>query len=150
MRRLKRNGTFEQFSLSSIHQDLQFCGIHATNVNEIIIGFKRSGSSTGILQIDDIHSVDNTSKTRRIECGGSSYNALFTLPKKITKHANGNICVIDHMNSKHGRIVVIGKWGQPKWTYSGHPSINSENDFFPMTLSQHRQVLFWSLKKAQN
>ncbi|CAG2233021.1 unnamed protein product [Mytilus edulis] len=133
MRRLKSDGKFEELSLST-HKDIEFCGIHATNVNEIIIGFKRDshyGSSTGILQVDDVHSVNNTSKIRKIECGGCSKNSLFTMPKKITKHVCGNICVIDQIDSIHGRIVVIGKWGQPKRTYSGHPSINFEKDFFP-------------------
>ncbi|XP_071162064.1 uncharacterized protein [Mytilus edulis] len=151
MRRLKRDGKFEQLLSLSTHKDIEFCGIHATNVNEIIIGFKRNyGSSTGILLVDDVHSVDETSKIRKIECGGCSKNSLFTMPKKITKHVCGNICVIDQMDSTHGRIVVIGKWGQPKWTYSGHPSINVEKDFFPNDIVTTSSSLILVAEKSTN
>ncbi|CAG2233017.1 unnamed protein product [Mytilus edulis] len=134
LRQLKRNGQFENLSSSITNGYLQFNGIHATVNNEIILGFtNRTGSSAGIIELTDMKFdmsyTQDTSIMRRVE--GSS-KALFTLPKKITKNINGYICVIDHpMGSDNGRVVVIGKFGEPKWIYSGHPDIYSENAFSP-------------------
>lgn len=134
IRQLKRNGQFENLSPSITKDHLMFYGIHATDNDEIILGFtNNTRSSAGIIeQTDmklDMSYTQDTSIMRRVQ--GSS-KALFTLPKKITKNINGYICVIDQpMGSDNGKVVVIGKFGEPKWIYSGHPDINSENAFSP-------------------
>ncbi|CAC5393402.1 unnamed protein product [Mytilus coruscus] len=132
IRRLKTNGTFEKLSPSFTTDKLMFYGIHAANNNEILVGFTVSGgSSAGILELLDISPVIQTCKMRRVECSSNSFKTLFNLPKKITTNINRYICVIDYLNAKSGRVVAIGTWGQPKWAYNGHPSINSENEFYP-------------------
>lgn len=52
--------------------------------------------------------------------------------------------------SNHGRIVVIGKWGQPKWTYSGHPIINSENNLCPYDIVTTSSSLILVPEKSTN
>ncbi|XP_076095767.1 uncharacterized protein LOC143066840 [Mytilus galloprovincialis] len=134
LRQLKKNGQFENLSSSITNDYLQFNGIHATDNDEIILGFtNNSRSSAGIIELThmklNMSYTQDTSIMRRVE--GSS-KALFTLPKKITKNINDYMCVIDQpMDSDNGRVVVIGKFGEPKWIYRGHPDINSENAFSP-------------------
>ncbi|XP_052103642.1 uncharacterized protein LOC127737149 [Mytilus californianus] len=121
MRRLKNNGTFENISLSFTYDKLTFYCIHAVNDNDIIVGFTNNErNSTGILEITD---TNYASKIRRVECDRGSDKNIFTLPKKITTDNNGDIFVIDQLGFSK-RVVSIGKWGQTKWTYSGHRSLN--------------------------
>ncbi|CAC5393390.1 unnamed protein product [Mytilus coruscus] len=121
MRYLRNNGTFENISLSCTKDKLIFYGIHAANDNEIIVGFTNSErNSSGFLELSDIKYAN---KIRRVECDSSSDKKLFTCPKKITTDINGDIFVIDQLTYSQ-RVVSIGKWGQSKWTYSGHQSLN--------------------------
>lgn len=121
MRRLRNNGTFENISLSLTNDKLMFYSIHAANDNDIIVGFTNTQrNSTGFLELRDINYA---SKVRRVECDCGSDKKLFTLPKKITTDINGDIFVIDQL-AYSKRVVSIGKWGQSKWTYSGHQSLN--------------------------
>ncbi|CAG2204467.1 unnamed protein product [Mytilus edulis] len=121
MRRLENNGSFENISLSLTCDKLTFYCIHAVNDNEIIVGFTNTNrSSTGFLVISDIN---NARKIRRVECDSGSDRKLFALPKKITTDINGDIFVIDQFASSK-RVVSIGKWGQTKWIYRGHQSLN--------------------------
>ncbi|VDI19516.1 Hypothetical predicted protein [Mytilus galloprovincialis] len=61
---------------------------------------------------------------------------LFTLPDAIAMNINEDMCVIDKTNNNpwEGRVVVLGKYGNLKWTYKDHPSINSKNNFNPLDL----------------
>ncbi|CAC5393399.1 unnamed protein product [Mytilus coruscus] len=84
IRQIKRNGQFENLSPSITNDNLQFNGIHATDNNEIILGFTNSTrSSAGIIELTDMKFnmsyTQDISIMRRVE--GSS-KALFTLPKK--------------------------------------------------------------------
>ncbi|XP_071149148.1 uncharacterized protein [Mytilus edulis] len=109
-------------------------GIHATN-KIILIGFKDAGayfplqeeSRRGILVYDY-----NCRHIRTYEYDTNNQR-LFTSPDAITTNINEDICVIDNTNNYplEGRVVVLGKYGNLKWTYNGHPSINSKNNFNP-------------------
>ncbi|CAG2252073.1 TRIM46 [Mytilus edulis] len=35
---------------------------------------------------------------------------------------------------RNGRVVTLGEWGQPKWTYSGKFSVNRYNKFTPLDI----------------
>ncbi|XP_076088725.1 uncharacterized protein LOC143059120 [Mytilus galloprovincialis] len=112
-------------------------GIHATNKN-ILIGFKDNGnmfplqeeSRRGILVYDY-----NCRHMRTYEYDSNNHR-LFSLPEVITTNINEDICVIDSTNNKQweGRVVVLGKHGNLKWTYNGHFSINSTYNFNPQDL----------------
>ncbi|VDH92176.1 Hypothetical predicted protein [Mytilus galloprovincialis] len=124
MRRLKNNGTFDNILPSFTKDKLIFYGIHATNNYEIIVGFTNKGmNSTGILELTDIDYSKNKYVIRRVECDKRSFKQLFTVPIKITTDTNGDIFVIDEEDNSRS-VVSIGKWGQPKWTYIGHKSLN--------------------------
>ncbi|XP_076099818.1 uncharacterized protein LOC143069192 [Mytilus galloprovincialis] len=155
MRRLKRNGKFEIFSLPSITKDqLDFFSIHVSERDEsFVVGFtNKIGSSAGILEfnMNFIHpgAFSFGIPPKRIE--GNS-NTFFSLPKKITRNINGHFCVIDQpLNSKTGRIVVIGELGQCKWTYSGHSTINSKIDFSPNDIVTTSSGLVLVAEKTKN
>ncbi|XP_071150773.1 uncharacterized protein [Mytilus edulis] len=112
-------------------------GIHATLKN-IFIGFRDNGvlfplqneSRRGILVYDY-----NCRHMRTYEYDTNNQR-LFSLPGVITSNINEDICVIDSKNNKpwEGRVVVLGKYGNLKWTYKGHHSINSKNNFIPQDL----------------
>ncbi|XP_071149196.1 E3 ubiquitin-protein ligase TRIM45-like [Mytilus edulis] len=123
-------------SLTSI-SPLHAIGIHATN-NKILIGFKDNGymfplqeeSRRGILVYDY-----NCRHMRTYEYDTNNQR-LFTLPYAIVTNINEDICVLDKTNNLpwEGRVVVLGKYGNLKWTYKGHHSINSKNNFIPQDL----------------
>lgn len=132
MRVLQSTGTFKTLSLPFIRDELKYTCIHSSNRNEIIVGFTNYGVSAGIVELCNIGCSYEIDKTmRRIECDSESDKALFQLPEKIATTVIGFICVIDRLKSGKSRVVVIGKWGKPKLTYSGHQRINSQTDFFP-------------------
>jgi hypothetical protein len=54
---------------------------------------------------------------------------LFTYPFRITD-VNSDIVVIDSTSNDDGRVVVLGKEGDVKWIYQGHPEINTEDNPF--------------------
>ncbi|CAC5419897.1 unnamed protein product [Mytilus coruscus] len=112
-------------------------GIHAS-VNTILIGFVDEGdlfpvtesSRRGIMIYDY-----NCRHVRTIERDQNN-QLLFSSPESITTNINGDICVVDSTNNEtwEGRVVVIGEWGNFKWVYDGHPSINTECYFTPFDL----------------
>ncbi|CAC5380960.1 unnamed protein product [Mytilus coruscus] len=55
---------------------------------------------------------------------------LFTVPERITSTSNGNICVVDGLDIKTGRIVILGQAGSVVGTYEGNPTINSKQRLF--------------------
>ncbi|VDH90974.1 tripartite motif-containing protein 2/3 [Mytilus galloprovincialis] len=117
---------------------LQPCGVHATK-DSILVGYCHDRDfvthSSGIITLNSIGVV-----IRRFECSASS-DRLFTFPAKITTNLNNDICIIDY---KNGRVVTLGEWGQPKWTYTGHASVNSnDNSFTPhdIVTTMHGHIL---------
>lgn len=156
VRRLRRNGQFEELSLELTKDDATFYGIHARDNNDISLSFTNStGSSAGIIGLADIRIVSKRSLKytasimRRFE---GNCKTLFTIPKKITRNINGYICVIDQLSycQEKGRVVVIGEWGQPKWIYNGHPSINLENEFSPIDIITSSSGLVLVAEKKTN
>lgn len=124
MRRLRNNGTFENIPLSFTSDKLMFNCIHTANRNDIIVGFTNTKrNSTGFLERSMIRDTNYASKIRRVDCDCDSDKKIFSFPTKITTDINGDIYVIDQTDFCH-RVVSIGKWGQSKWTYSCHQSLN--------------------------
>ena len=106
-------------------------GIHVANNNDIILGVVDDG---------DTSSPTDKSCRKIIEFGeikkekqSYQYNKhkqrLFTVPYRITD-VNGDIVVIDSTSDEDGRVVVLGKEGDVKWIYQGHPQINTEDKPF--------------------
>ncbi|CAG2196128.1 TRIM2_3 [Mytilus edulis] len=112
-------------------------GIHAS-VNTILIGFVDAeelfpiteASRRGIMIYDY-----NCRHVRTIERDQNN-QLIFSSPDTITTNINGDICVVDSTNNDNweGRVVVLGEWGNFKWAYNGHPSINTESKFTPYDL----------------
>jgi hypothetical protein len=107
-------------------------GIHVTNNNDIIMG---------AMEKDTYKLTDK--KCRQIIVFGENkkekqsyqYNKrkqrLFTNPYRITD-VNSDIVVIDCTSEDDGRVVVLGKEGDLKWIYQGHPEINTgDKPFHP-------------------
>jgi hypothetical protein len=105
-------------------------GIHVTNNNDIILGVME----------EDTYKLTDKSCRKIIVFGENKkekqsyqYNKhkqrLFTVPYRIT-NVNSDIVVIDSTSNDDGRVVVLGKEGGVKWTYQGHPQINTEDKPF--------------------
>ncbi|XP_071160792.1 uncharacterized protein [Mytilus edulis] len=151
MRLLQSTGTFKTLSVLFIRDELKYTCIHSSNRNEIIVGFTTYGGSAGIVELCNIGCSYEIDKTmRRVECDIESYKALFQLPEKIATIGNWFICVIARLKSGKSRVVVIGKWGEPKWTYSGHPSINSVTEFSPNDITTTSSGLVLVAEKGTN
>ncbi|XP_076087596.1 uncharacterized protein LOC143058021 [Mytilus galloprovincialis] len=110
-------------------------GIHATNMTNknILVGFKDQGNNFP-LQAESRRGIlvyDYNCRHMRTYEYDTNNQRLFTLPGVITTNINEDICVIDITNKWEGRVVVLGKYGNLKWTYNGHPTINSKNNFNP-------------------
>ena len=105
-------------------------GIHVTQNNDIILG---------VIENDTYKLTDKS--CRKIIVFGEDkkekqsyqYNKhkqrLFTVPYRIT-NVNSDIVVIDSTSPDDGRVVVLGKEGDVKWIYQGHPQINTEGKPF--------------------
>jgi hypothetical protein len=108
-------------------------GIHVTHNNDILLGVMDDG---------DTYKLTDTSCKKIIVFGENKkekqsyqYNKckqrLFTYPFRITD-VNSDIVVIDSTSNDDGRVVVLGKEGDVKWIYQGHPEINTvDNPFDP-------------------
>ena len=105
-------------------------GIHVTNNNDIMLGVMEK----------DTYKLTNKSCRKIIVFGENKkekqsyqYNKhkqrLFTYPYRITD-VNSDIIVIDRTSNHDGRVVVLGKEGDLKWIYLGHPQINTEHKPF--------------------
>ena len=106
-------------------------GIHVTHNNDILLGVMDDG---------DTYKLTDTSCKKIIVFGENKkekqsyqYNKckqrLFTYPFRITD-VNSDIVVIDSTSNDDGRVVVLGKEGDVKWIYQGHPEINTEDNPF--------------------
>ncbi|XP_063411189.1 uncharacterized protein LOC134694124, partial [Mytilus trossulus] len=118
-------------------------GIHATDIN-ILVGFREHGSNFP-LQNESRRGIlvyDYNCRHMRTYEYDTNNQRLFTLPDTISTNINEDICVIDHVNTMwEGRVVVIGLYGNLKWTYKGQPSINSEFNFAPIDLITTKEGL---------
>ncbi|XP_052079461.1 uncharacterized protein LOC127717731 [Mytilus californianus] len=106
--------------------------IHVSKHNEIILGVEERG---------DTYNPTNKSCRKVIIFGmdgkqKQSYEydkhkqRLFTIPYRITSNVNNDILVIDSISNGDRRVVVIDREGQVKWTYQGHPQVNSGGKLF--------------------
>ncbi|CAC5419058.1 unnamed protein product [Mytilus coruscus] len=107
-------------------------GIHVTKHNEIILSVRETG--------DPYNLTDNS--CRKVIIFGmdgkqkQSYEydkhkqRLFTVPIRITSNVNNAILIIDKTSRKEPRVVVLDREGQVKWTYQGHPQVNSGDKLF--------------------
>ncbi|XP_071132762.1 uncharacterized protein [Mytilus edulis] len=135
-------------SISPLHAR----GIHAS-VNTILIGFAGAEqlfpiaetSRRGIMIYDyDCRHVRTIERDQKNQL-------IFSSPEAITTNINGDICVVDSTNtSREGRVVVLGEWGNFKWAYNGHPSINTESKFTPFDLVTTSTGLILATDKDSN
>ena len=117
------------FSVSSLSPQ----GIHVTSDNYIIVGVAEPGNtftptdkSTRALLI---FGMDG--KQQHTYQYDSNKHRLFTLPHRITTNNNKDIVVVDSTSLDTGRVVVVGREGGLRWTYTGHSKINVTTQFNP-------------------
>ncbi|VDH98982.1 Hypothetical predicted protein [Mytilus galloprovincialis] len=137
--------------------DLKPCGVHTTR-STIIVGYCNSYYRNN--KKSEIIILNSPGKEiRRFECNATNEERLFTFPAKITTNINNDICIIDYKSfylskktiystrytygPRNGRVVTLGEWGQPKWTYSGHVGINCYDEFTPYDIetTMHGHIL---------
>jgi hypothetical protein len=110
-------------------------GIHVTNNNDIILGvmeedtFKLTDTSCRKIIV-----IGENKKEKQSYQYNKRQQRLFTIPFRI-KDVNSDIVVIDRASDDDGRVVVLGKEGDVKWFYQGHPQINTEDKSFEGVIS---------------
>lgn len=114
--------------------DMRPLGIHVTSTDEVLVGVreithsnyeltKQSKRQMLVLSLEGIqkyvYEFDVNNKR------------LFTYIWRITSTNKGDICVIDQLSCQYtGNVLMMGREGQLKWTYSGNPSINTRSKVF--------------------
>ena len=128
---LTKSGEIKPFF--SVSSPLLPQGIHVTSDNNIIVGVREPG--------DDFTPTDKS--TRALLIFGmdgkqqhtyqydSNKHRLFTRPQRITTNNNKDIVVVDWTSGVTGRVVVVGREGGLRWTYTGHSKINVTTQFNP-------------------
>ena len=108
-------------------------GIHVTSDNYIIVGvtepdnyYTPTDKSTRALLI---FGMDG--KQQHTYQYDSNKHRLFTVPYRITTNNNKDIVVVDSTSYDTGRVVVVGREGGLRWTYTGHSKINVTTQFDP-------------------
>ena len=128
---LTKSGEIKPFF--SVSSSLLTLGIHVTSDNNIIVGVTEPGDyytptdkSTRALLI---FGMDG--KQQHTYQYDSNKHRLFTLPRRITTNNNKDIVVVDMTSVVTGRVVVVGREGGLRWTYTGHSKINVTTQFNP-------------------
>jgi sugar lactone lactonase YvrE len=128
---LTKSGEIKPFF--SVSSPLLPLGIHVTSDNNIIVGVKEPGN----------HYTPTDKSTRALLIFGmdgkqqhtyqydSNKHRLFTEPYRITTNNNKDIVVVDSTSGDTGRVVVVGREGGLRWTYTGHSKINVTTQFKP-------------------
>ena len=129
---LTKSGEIKPFF--SVSSSLLTQGIHVTSDNIIIVGVTEPG--------DDYYTPTDKS-TRALLIFGmdgkqqhtyqydSNKHRLFTGPRRITTNNNKDIVVVDSTSVNTGTVVVVGREGGLRWTYTGHSKINVTTQFDP-------------------
>ena len=109
-------------------------GIHVTSDNNIIVG---------VTETDDNPYTPTDKSTRALLIFGmdgkqqhtyqydSNTYRLFTVPRRITTNYNKDIVVVDKTSIDTGRVLVVGREGGLRWTYTGYSEINVTTQFLP-------------------
>ena len=128
---LTKSGKIKPFF--SVSSPLLPLGIHVTSDNNIIVGVREPGDpytptdkSTRALLI---FGMDG--KQQHTYQYDSNKHRLFTSPQRITTNNNKDIVVVDRTSGDTGRVVVVGREGGLRWTYTGHSKINVTTQFDP-------------------
>jgi hypothetical protein len=129
---LTKSGEIKPFF--SVSSSLLTRGIHVTSDNTIIVGVKEPG---------DNYYTPTDKSTRALLIFGmdgkqqhtyqydSNKHRLFTRPLSITTNNNKDIVVVDDTSRDTGRVVVVGREGGLRWTYTGHSKINVTTQLNP-------------------
>ncbi|CAC5413566.1 unnamed protein product [Mytilus coruscus] len=98
--------------------------VHMTNDHRVIVGVGGEGTKTAVIVMsqDGRHLATYEQDSKK--------EPLFTCPRVITSTKNGNISVVDEQDSDVYRVMVLGKEGDIKQVYNGHPTINKEEKLF--------------------
>ena len=139
---LTKSGEIKPFF--SVSSPLLTYGIHVTSDKYIIVGVKEPGDlytptdkSTRALLIFGMdgkqqHTYQYDSNKYRLFTLLGNTHRLFTLPQRITTNNNKDIVVVDSTSGDTGRVVVVGREGGLRWTYTGHSKINVTTQFDPI------------------
>ncbi|XP_063420786.1 uncharacterized protein LOC134706001 [Mytilus trossulus] len=112
-------------------------GIYTTEKN-VMIGFMDKGTPLQLTEDSrrGIMILDMKGTLMRMVEYDVDNKRLFSVPAVIKSNINGDICVVDTIHFFYkGRVVVLGAWGNLKWIYNGHPSINGCNETSTFTPS---------------
>lgn len=64
--------------------------------------------------------LSKSGKTKKVfQYKNDGYTPLFLFPYKVAENVNGDVCVIDRVEMKHGQVVVLSSTGELKFIYQG-------------------------------
>ncbi|CAC5371364.1 unnamed protein product [Mytilus coruscus] len=109
-------------------------GVHVTKHNEILLGVvdKERGDIYNLTDKScrEVFIFGMDGKQKQSYGYNKHKQRLFTIPYRITSNVNNDILVIDNTSDDDGRVVVLDREGQVKWTYQGNPQVNSRDNLF--------------------
>ncbi|XP_063446414.1 tripartite motif-containing protein 2-like [Mytilus trossulus] len=110
-------------------------GIHVTKHNEIILGVKERSDKLTDTSCRKIIIFGMDGKQKQSYEYDKFKQRLFTVPFRITSKINNDILVIDRTSNTDGRVVVLNREGEVKWTYQGHPHVSvGDQQFDPFDI----------------
>ena len=129
---LTKSGEIKPFF--SVSSPLAPLGIHVTSDNYIIVGVTEPGATLTPTDKSTrellIFGMDG--KQQHTYQYDSNKHRLFTYLRRITTNNNKDIVVVDLTSGDTGRVVVVGREGGLRWTYTGHSKINVTTQFNPV------------------
>ncbi|XP_063410446.1 uncharacterized protein LOC134693538 [Mytilus trossulus] len=106
--------------------------IYVTSDHRVIIGAWSGGKAFPVSGRRVVVVMDQEGKHLQEYEHDKHYNKrIFTYPRCISVTSNGNIFVVDHLDTDHrGRVVVLSPEGDILLIYNGHPGVNTKKDPF--------------------
>ncbi|CAC5418607.1 unnamed protein product [Mytilus coruscus] len=110
--------------------------VHVTSDHRIVVGARENQpNSFPVIGARQVIMMNMDGKQEKVYRTDNEGKPIFTVPYRITTDNDNNIYVIDVINKDwSGRILALDKTNGVKWTYSGHPYINTKQTFKPRDL----------------
>ncbi|KAK3106390.1 hypothetical protein FSP39_019016 [Pinctada imbricata] len=81
---------------------------------------------------------------QEFEFNGNSSTKLFTMPSRVTALGNSDLCVIDRLSEKRGRVVVFSQVSKVHFIYEG---LKKNQSFDPTAVAVHRNSILIADRK---
>ncbi|XP_063399064.1 uncharacterized protein LOC134683683 [Mytilus trossulus] len=106
-------------------------GMYVTSDHRVIIGAWSGGNAFPVKGRRVVVVMDQEGKQLKEYEYDNHKKQLFTYPARVSCTSNGNLCVVNYLDSEgRGIVIVLSPGGDILGTYTGHPDVNTEKDPF--------------------